>query len=90
MDISSKESRTARLCILDAVTGLAVMIGNSLISLTAMENCVITKYYIFRESSWYHYQKQFWLCSTLRHHPHPGHVNAHLHIFPQRQHPSSQ
>lgn len=30
MDISSKESRTARLCILDAVTGLAVMIGSPL------------------------------------------------------------
>jgi len=30
MDISSKESRTARLCVLDAVTGLAVMIGSPL------------------------------------------------------------
>ena len=27
MDISTKESRTARLCLLDAVTGLAIMIG---------------------------------------------------------------
>ena len=27
MDISTKESRTARLCFLDAVTGLAIMIG---------------------------------------------------------------